>query len=481
MIRKNPTVKQKVWDFVEQWPVYSKDTTDPLLYLDDEERLALQNKLLIRQMAWVAEGSRYYRDKFKEWGIEPGDIRSVDDLEKIPLTTKQDYMAKPEDFILRFREPNIYDNLWQVTYTTGTTMGKPTPFYSTSYDYYSKLLQFRRRCKAMWITPEDVQVSIMPLGSLPHLAYFGLLDNGPALTCPTIMTCVGSPHPEFDVHNTMDHAIETIEKFRAVVIYSLTSYARRLLMRAMEQGRDFSPVRIIVVAGEPCTRGLRDDIRGRFEALGAKDVFITNGFACTEINSTMPECREFSGSHNTSPDLIYLEVVAGDGKRVPEGQQGLLALTHLNRRGTVLLRYLTGDLVTMASGPCPHCGRPGQRLVPTEGSAYAVRTSDLIKVKGTLINPVILFEIMAGTPDIEEYQIRVEKEDPADQYSPDQMVIRVAAPGAGRDELAAAIVARVKNACEIRPRVEFVEAGKIYDATASGKAVRLVDARKRPD
>ncbi len=481
MIKRNPTVKQKVWEFVEKWPVYKKDTTDPLLYMSDGERLDLQNRLLRRQMAWVAEGSRYYRDRFREWGIEPGDIKSVEDLEKIPPTTKRDYMGRPDDFILRFREPTIYDNLWQVTYTTGTTTGRPTPFYSTSYDYYSKLVQYRRRCKASWITPEDVQVSIMPLGALPHLAYFGVLDNGPALSCPAIMTCVGSPHPEFDVHNSMDHAIETIEKFRATVIYSLTSYARRLLMRAREQGRDFSSVRIIQVSGEPCTRGLRDDIRGRLEALGARDVFITNGFACTEINCTMPECQEFSGSHNTSPDLIYLEVVSEDGKRVPDGRQGLLALTHLNRRGTVLLRYLTGDLATMTNEPCPYCGRPGQRLVPTEGSAYAVRTKDLIKVKDTLINPVILFEIMTAMPSVEEYQIRIEKEDPADPYSADRMVVRLSAPLADRAELEAQIIDRVKNSCEIRPQVEFVEAGKIYDATASGKAARLVDTRKRPE
>lgn len=478
---RNPTVKQKIWDFVEEWSVYKKDTSDPLLYMDDEERLAMQNRLLQRQLAWVAEGSRHYRGRFKDWGISPADIRSVDDLEKIPPTTKQDYMARPDDFILRFREPTIYDNLWQITYTTGTTTGRPTPFYSAGYDYYAKLLQYRRRCKVTWITPEDVQVSIMPLGSLPHLAYFGVLDNGPAMSCPTITTCVGAPHPEFDVHNSMDHAIGVIEKSRATVIYSLTSYARRLLTRAREQGRDFSAVRIIQVSGEPCSKGLRDDIRARFEALGAKNVFITNGFACTEMNSTMPECCEFSGSHNSSPDLIYLEVVAEDGKRMPEGHQGLLALTHLNRRGTVLLRYLTGDIVTLTNEDCPHCGRPGQRLIPTQGSAYAVRTKDLIKVKGTLINPAVLFEILAGMSRVEEYQIRIVREDPDDPYSADKLVIRAAAPEEDQAELAAGISERVKNACEIRPEIEFVEAGKIYDATASGKAVRLMDLRPRLD
>lgn len=478
---RNPTVKQEVWDFVEKWPVYRKDTSDPLLYLNDEERHELQNSLLRRQLAWLAEGSAYYRRKFQEWALEPGDIKSVHDLERVPVTTKQSYMERPEDFILRFAQPTIYDNLWQVSYTTGTTTGKPTPFYSTSYDYYAKLLQFRRRCKVSWMSPDDVQLSIMPLGAVPHIAYYGILDNGPALGAPTIMTCPGARYPDFDVHNSMDYAIEAIEKHRPVVVYSLTSYARRLLVRAQEQKRDFSSVRNIWVAGEPCSKGLRDDIRNRFAALGAQNVFVANGFACTEIQATLPECAEFSGCHNSSPDLIYLEAVDEAGKRVPDGQQGLLAITHLNRRGTALLRYLTGDLVTFSREPCPYCGRPGERLVPTEGSCYAVRTHDLLKVKATLINPAVLIEIMARIPGVEEYQIVVTKEVLNDPYSADKMVIRVATYLSDMDALRNRIVEEIKNAAELRPEVVFVPLNDIYDASTAAKVRRVLDVRPRPE
>lgn len=477
MSGRNPMVKQEVWDFIEKWPVYQRDTADPLLYLDDEERSALQNELLQRQIVWLAEGSKYYQRKFKEWGLEPGDIKSTADLEKIPLTSKKDYMVQPDDFILRLPRATIYDNLWQVSYTTGTTTGKPTPFYSTSYDYYAKLLQFRRRCKVSWMTPEDVQVSIMPLGALPHIAYFGVLDNSPALSGPAIMTCVGSRHPDFDVHNSMAHAIATIEKFQATVIYSLTSYARRLLMRAQEQNRDFSSVKIIWVSGEPCSKGLREDIRRRFAALGAKNVFVANGFACTELQGTLPECCEFSGSHNSSPDLFFLEVVDEQGKKLPDGQRGLLAITHLNRRGTALLRYLTGDLAVLTNEPCPSCGRPGQRLVPIDGSSYAVRTQELLKVKSTLINPAVLTEVMANIPEVEEYQIVIEKEDRHDPYSPDRMLIRVAARTNDREALVRVIINGIKNACEIKPDIEFTEPQKIYDAASAAKARRIVDLR----
>ena len=479
MNRKNRTIKEEVWDFVEKWPIYQKDLSDPLLYMDDDERRDLQNRLLREQLRWLGEGSKYYQRKFKEVGLCPEDIRSVEELEKVPLTYKQEYMQFPDDFFLTFKNPTIYDHLWQVTYTTGTTTGKPSPFYSTSHDYYAKLLQCRRRSKVAMMTPDDMQLSIMPIGALPHIAFYGVFDNTTAISGPGIMTCVGTKHPQFDIHNSMDYAIEAIRRFRPTILYSLTSYARQVLMRAQEKKEDFSSVRMILAAGEPCSKGLRDDLRGRFAALGAKNVFVTNAFACTELQGSLAECCEFSGCHNSSPDLFYLEVVDETGKRLPDGKQGLFAITHLNRRGTALLRYLTGDLVTMSGEICPNCGRPGERLIPTEGSSYAVRTKDLIKVKGTLINPAVIMEILASKPQIDEYQVIITKQDPKDPYSQDRMLIRIATQIKEKNEFANQIVYEVKNISEVKPEIEFTEAKNIYDAEVVTKAVRFVDRRPK--
>jgi len=479
MNRKNRTIKEEVWDFVEKWPIYQKDLSDPLLYMGDDERRDLQNRLLREQLRWLDEGSKYYQRKFKEVGLCPEDIRSVEELEKVPLTYKQEYMQFPDDFFLTFKNPTIYDHLWQVTYTSGTTTGKPSPFYSTSHDYYAKLLQCRRRSKVAMMTPDDMQLSIMPIGALPHIAFYGVFDNTTAISGPGIMTCVGTKHPQFDIHNSMDYAIEAIRRFRPTILYSLTSYARQVLMRAQEKKEDFSSVRMILAAGEPCSKGLRDDLRGRFAALGAKNVFVTNAFACTELQGSLAECWEFSGCHNSSPDLFYLEVVDETGKRLPDGKQGLLAITHLNRRGTALLRYLTGDLVTMSREICPNCGRPGERLIPTEGSSYAVRTKDLIKVKGTLINPAVIMEILASKPQIDEYQVIITKQDPKDPYSQDRMLIRIATQIKEKNEFANQIVYQVKNISEVKPEIEFTEAKNIYDAEVVTKAVRFVDRRPK--
>jgi len=476
---KNPTIKPEVWDFIEKWPIYQKDDQDPLLYLGDEERRELQNKLLRQQLGWLTEGSKYYQRRFKELGFHPEDLKSVEDLERLPLTFKQEYMEGPGDFLLHFKNPTIHDNLWQITYTTGTTTGKPSPFYSTSYDYFAKLLQVRRRCKVARMTPEDIHLSIMPVAALPHIAFYAVYDNTTALCGSGIMTCVGTKHPQFDIHNSMDYAIETIRRSRPTILYSLTSYARQVLLRAQGQKADFSSVRMILAAGEPCSQGLRDDMRNRFAALGAKNVFVTNAFACTELQGSLAECCEFSGCHNSSPDLFYLEVVDETGKRLPDGTQGLFAITHLNRRGTALLRYVTGDLVTLSREICSRCGRPGERLIPTEGSSYAIRTKDLIKVKGTLINPAVIMEVLASKPQVEEYQVIVTKQDPQDPYSQDRMVIRLATQIPERNTLANQIINEVKNASEVKPEIEFTEAKEIYDAEVVTKAIRFVDQRPK--
>ncbi len=155
------------------------------------------------------------------------------------------------------------------------------------------------------------------------------------------------------------------------------------------------------------------------------------------------------------------------------------AITHLNRRGTALLRYVTGDLVTLSGEVCPHCGRPGERLIPTEGSSYAIRTKDLIKVKGTLINPAVIMEVLASKPQIEEYQVIVTKQDPRDPYSQDRMVIRVATQIPERNALANQIINEIKNVSEVKPEIEFAEAKEIYNAEVVTKAIRFVDQRRK--
>src|SRR5690606_9018554 len=153
-------------------------------------------------------------------------------------------------------------------------------------------------------------------------------------------------------------------------------------------------------------------------------------------------------------EIQYHEVVDADtGRRLLDGERGHLAVTHLDRRGTVLIRFLVGDVVSIARTPCPHCGRTGDRI-----RGPVVRGSDLVKVKGMLVNPAALIAALAEVPGIDEFQVVVRRENEADPFSGDELVIRLACDAARRDALAAEVVTRAVATVQVRPRVEYVTA-----------------------
>jgi phenylacetate-CoA ligase len=190
------------------------------------------------------------------------------------------------------------------------------------------------------------------------------------------------------------------------------------------------------------------------------------------------ECCEFGGNHNPAPNLYYIEILDPQSLRpLPDGELGLLAITHLDRRGTVLLRYVVGDLAARESGTCPHCGRCCCRLVVSVGSTYAVRAEEVIRVGGKLVNPEAVKNQLAGVKGLVEYQLVVEKEDPQRPFGPDSLTLRLSVAGRMRQELEEEVVRKVRDATGITPKVEYVQSPEIYDPTVSLKATRFLDKR----
>ena len=129
---KVPVTPENTQRYIQSVDLYREDD-DPTFWSQDKIR-DMQDPLFKRQMEWVWDGHDFYKSLFKENGIEPGDLTTLDDLEKIPLTYKKDYMANPDAFKLKPSEPSILDWIFEVTYTTGSTTGVPTPFWSTIHD-----------------------------------------------------------------------------------------------------------------------------------------------------------------------------------------------------------------------------------------------------------------------------------------------------------------------------------------------------------
>lgn len=480
---RHPT-PEAIRAFIAGVPLYRDDHDDPSFW-PDAQLTARRNELLRRQLGWLAEASPYYQQCFARARIDIATIKTVDDLVRLPLTTKADLMADPTAFRLRFARPSIYDMTYATVYTTGSTTGRPTPYEYTTHDYLGTLLAGRRVFKLNYIVPGDTYLSLFPLSPLPHIAGFsGMFASAAGVSFLHGLT--GSPYAEFPAHLPSSGLARTIAQLRPQAVAGIGSFLRRMIADAATTGCDFSSIKVLMVSGEVFTEQMRQHLRSHLARCGAQHVFIVSAYSFTEGGVGWSLCCEGGPMHAAAPDQIYLEILDPQTyERLPDGATGLLALTHLNRRGMPLLRYILGDLAALSHQRCPHCGRGGESLLMSAGSAHVTRTSDLLKIKGTLVNPQVIHDVVMNTPALMEYQMIVTTDDPLDPYSPDKLVMRV---GLDTDVDRARWLAqqgvelrqRIFDATEVRPEIELVaDLSEIYDPLHEFKARRVVDQRPR--
>jgi phenylacetate-coenzyme A ligase PaaK-like adenylate-forming protein len=433
---------------------------------------AVQDAKIGKQIALCARGSKFYQRHWAAAGIDPTTIHTLADLERLPLTRKADLMDDPESFRLHCPDLPLHERaLWEVNYTTGST-GDPTPLYVTTHDYQAYLFQARRVAEISGVTDRDILANLFPLTAAPMGAFVRSASNAYAAGAAIVGALTGARLGDFNVQRSLDDAIAMVERHRATILWGVTSYVRRVIIRAAELNADFSSVRMCGVTGEASTPAMREDMRARLRALGARGTVIFDRYGSTESGG-FAQCHEDGDWHNPAPEVVFQEVVDPDtGRRLPDGERGALAITHLDRRGTTLIRYLVGDIVSLAHEACPHCGRVGDRIV-----GPVIRTKDLLKVKGMLINPAVLFEAIRKVPEVDEFQVVLDRQNPTDPFSMDEMILRVASAATDQTALAETLVRAAQTAVQVRPRVVFEPAQAIYDPGAQVKAVRLVDRR----
>jgi phenylacetate-coenzyme A ligase PaaK-like adenylate-forming protein len=437
-----------------------------------QEIEALQSERLRAMLEMCARGHAYYRRRWAEEGIDVASIRGVADLERLPLTTKQDLMADAEAFRLRLPGLPLYERaLWEVLYTTGTT-SEPTPVYNTTHDYHAYLFQSRRVAEISGIRETDVIANLFPLTQAPMGAFLRSTTNAYAAGAAICAALPGAVHGAFGVHRPLEYAVHMVQVHRATVLWGVPSFVRRVLLRAIEDKADFTSVRMCAVTGEPTTPAFREEMRRCLRALGAAGALVFDRYGSTELGA-FAQCREEGDWHNPAPEIQYHEIVDPQtGRRLADGSRGTLAVTHLDRRGTVLVRFLMGDVAARVRTPCPACGRTGDRIV-----GPIVRGSDLVKVKGMLVNPAALLAALGGVQGVEEFQVVIQREDRADPHSMDEMLVRVACAPGLRSSVEKELTARTVAAVQVRPRIEYVAAAEIYDPGREAKAARFVDAR----
>lgn len=440
---------------------------------------SIREARLARTLRAVGSAHPFYRERFRGLNIKADDIRSLDDLELLPLTAKGDYIADPEAFRLCADDlPADFSDqervIWDIAYTTGTTAGRPSPFYNTTHDAYAVWDQARRCNEAEGLRPTDRVANLYPIADFPTGAFLSVVRSTMIAGLPVVHGLTGSATSEFKVRNSLVEAIDKITALRPTVLWGVASFIRRFLDEAHRHAADLCDVRLVITSGEPVSAALRTKIREQLARLGAAAVEIRARYAFTEMQGGLVQCAEASDPQNLAPDLYYLEVVdARTGRRLPDGETGMLAITHLHRRGTVLLRYLVGDLVALSRAPCPMCGREGERVVTTPR-----RTGRLVKCRGMLVNTDLVVETLSTVEGIGQFQVVFTRADDA----MDRLVVRIERDDADRAAIEKSaplreeVTQRLRAAVTLRPDVEFVLPGELYDER-SIKAKRVLDLR----
>jgi len=450
-------------------------TLPDMLHQPAEAVHALQDSLLERMVELCYAHHPYYSKLMRDEGIRPEHIRNRAELERLPPSSKKEFLADPEAF--RMRPEGLAGNegtLWKVLYTTGTTTGRPAPIYVTAHDHFAYMFAFQDRKDLIGLRDTDRIANLFPMTGFPMGAYSRAADEAGAVGAAIMFGNTGRTDAMFPVNRSLDAAVAAAARHRVTVLWGVAGFVRRVLMRAQEMGADFSSVRMVMTTGEASSPAMREDFRRRMRQLGCADTVIVNRYGSTEQGGTMIECCEGSGFHSGLPDQLFHEVVDDEtGRRLPDGTPGMLAVTHLNRRGTVFLRYKVGDVGSLDHSPCPHCGRTSVRL-----SSRPVRTGDIIKIKGALVNLGNLKEEFDRMPGVDEYQIVVTSQDPSDPFSMDDLVIRLAPSADALDGIARRMAEEVTRLTNLRPTVELVQRDQIYDPTSPAKPKRIVDLRQ---
>ena len=260
------------------------------LYRSKEEIRAIQDQRFRHQIFLCFKAHPYYQEVFSRLHLKLEDFQTLDDVHKLPVTTKADYMKNPLAFRLTaLPEFTPYERiLWDLSYTTGTTAGMPTPFFNMTHDYFAILEQLKRLCDVIGISAQDTIMNLFPLTPVPHIGFLRTRDYATVIGAPVVNALTGTPYPPYPVHRRLDEAVRMVEEHKGTVLSGIVSYVRRVIMRAEEMGADFSHVRLVVALGEPCPRGMREDMRRRLLRLGAheQNLFISNALGFTEMQGS---------------------------------------------------------------------------------------------------------------------------------------------------------------------------------------------------
>ena len=425
---------------------------DPVETVSQDEMAVLQAERLRDCLARMVARVPFYREKLGAMGVEPEDIRSLDDLAGLPFTVKQDLRdSYPYEL---FAVP--MDDVVRIHASSGTT-GKMTVVGYTANDI------------ALWadLAARALSIAGVDRRDIIHVAYgYGLFTGGLGLHYGGER--LGATVVPASTAN-MRRQIELAQDFGATVLCCTPSYSLFLGEQAAEVKADLSSLRLGVFGAEPWSEEMRSEIEARF-GITALDIY---GLSEVIGPAVAMECRYKRGMHLAEDHFIPEVVDPATGETLPDGEIGELVFTCATKEALPLLRYRTGDLTRLEHGRCL-CGRTTARMEKTLG-----RTDDMLIIRGINVFPSQIEAELLQMDGLEpHYELLLER----DESHMDNLTVRVEASeklyrdsedaGAVGRKLAVTLQSRLGVGC----RVEVVAPKQM--PRSEGKAVRVVDNRR---
>ncbi len=418
-----------------------------------EEMIRLQTERLIRQVKHVWDDVPYYRRKMEEKGVIPDDIKTLDDLKKLPFLSKADLR---EAYPYGLMGAPLKDCV-RIQSTSGTTGKRVVAFYTKEdIDLWEDCCA--RAITAAGGTNEDVC----------QIAYgYGLFTGGPGLNggshkvgCLTVPTSSG---------NT-ERQIMFIRDLSATILCCTPSYAAYLgeTMKEMGLGPDDIPLKAGIFGAEAWSEEMRRDIQA---TLGIKAYDI---YGLTELSGpgVAFECSAQTGMH-INEDHFIAEIIDPVTEEVlPDGEQGELVFTSLTKRAFPLIRYRTKDICVLSREKCP-CGRTHVKMSKPRG-----RSDDMLIIRGVNVFPSQIETVLLNQGYPANYQIIVDRVNHTDtldiqvEMTPEMFTDNVGEIAA-RQKL---LVEGLRSMLGLTAKVTLVAPKSIV--RSEGKAVRVIDKRK---
>lgn len=412
-----------------------------------------QEEKLQELLQYLDVKSPFYQKLFKENNIRISEIQTLEDLQKIPTTSKNDIQQNNDDFFC-VSQNQIVDYS-----TTSGTLGDPVTFGLSDSDLerlaYNEAISFA--CAGIQKGDVVQMITTIDKRFMAGLAYFlGLRKMGASV----IRMGPGIPELQWD----------SIFRYKPKYLITVPSFLLKMIDYAEKHGIDYknSSVYGAVCIGESIkNQDFTDNILSQ-KIKEKWDLQLFSTYASTEMSTAFTECEFQIGGHQ-HPELIITEILDDEGNPVKDGESGELTITTLGVEALPLLRFKTGDLVKAHYEPC-ECGRNTMRLGPVVG-----RKQQMIKYKGTTLYPPAMNDILNDFNGILCYQIVIQ----SNEIGLDEIIIKLSTEredesfeGEVRDHFRAKL--------RVSPKIEMVDFDILSKAVFnpnSRKPINFVDLR----